>query len=138
MNDLMQIIRTQLDHYAQRIKESQEELERAKRALEHNRLQAKQVRAMIKLAHHHATLKAFIKAMPRDEVEVEPAPSVIYANVHLGCMAASLYRDVPDKLGLTLMETRKIQPESIASPVLRVYRCAEGNVRYYITEYINR
>ena len=134
----MELDLRELNGYEQHIADAKEQLADAKRNLDYYRLQAKQTRAMIQVAKKHKTLKAFIKAMPTDGVEVTPAPGLIYASITLGCMAASLYRDVPEKLGLIIMESKQTQPESIASPVLRIYKCDEGRVRFYITTLINR
>jgi len=121
-----------LNGYIADEKAARDMLATAKSKIDFARLQAKQVREMIKLAKTHATLRAFVKAMPADQVEVMPSPGLIYASVTLHCMQASLYRDVPETLGLILMEQRTVD-NSLGSPILRQYRSEDRRVQFFIT-----
>lgn len=128
----MELDLRELTRYEQRISEENARIAEEKRLLEHYRLQAKQTREMIAVAKKHETLRAFIKAMPKDCVEVTPAPGTIYASITLSVMGASLYREAPERLGLIPVETRPID-ESLGSPILRTYRSEDKRVQFFIT-----
>lgn len=128
----MNLDMAQLATYKREIEEWEEKLKEAKDKLEFLRLQAKQTRASAARAKRDPTIKAFIKAMPKDHVEVMPAPGSVYVSIHLSPMQASLYADVPDKLGLQLIESKKLSA-SLSAPTLTVYR-TPGAV-FYITKH---
>lgn len=130
---IVKIDLSQIASYERELEAQQEVLAKAKRMIEFNRLMLKQTKAKTRAAKHDVTLKAFITAMPLDSVEVMPGPDAIYASVTLGAVVAATYRDVPEKLGLSLVEQRHVD-NSLGSPILRIYR--HNGTMYYVTEQI--
>lgn len=123
----------QLGDYQRDLEKQIEARDRARHQIDYLRLQIKQTRARAVAAKRDLTLRAFMAAMPADQVEVMPAPDGVYASVTLSPIIAATYRGVPEKLGLTFLEQRNID-DSLGSPILRKYR--HGCVMYYVTEQI--
>lgn len=129
----MNLNMVQLDTYQREIKEWQEKLEEAKAKLAFLRLQSRQTRACAARAIRNPLIKAFIKAMPKDFVEVMPSPGTTYVSVDLSPMQASLYASVPESLGLEYWETVRLT-DSLSSPVCWKYR--SRGVVYYINKWV--
>ncbi len=126
----MNVNMVQLDTYQRDINEWQEKLDQAKDKLAFLRLQAKQTRAAATRAKRDPLIKAFIKAMPKDFVDVMPSPGTVYVSIHFSPLQASLYADVPEKLGLEFIGSEKLN-DSLSSPT--VWRYRSPGVLFYIT-----
>ena len=85
----MNIDLSQIKSYEEDMAKAKSDLEKAKRQLEYNRLQIKQSREALKRAKASPLIKAFIKAMPKDHVDVMPAPQIAYVSVVLSCLCAT-------------------------------------------------
>lgn len=125
---------SQLDYYEHEIAVCVERLQKAKDDLAFLRLQAKQTRASAALAKRDPLIKAFIKAMPKDHVEVMPSPGCVYVSVQLSLLQASLYADVPKRLGLECIGSEKVG-DGLAAPTIWKYRGSPG-VLFYITKHV--
>lgn len=125
---------SQLDHYEHEIDACVELLRKAKHDLAFLRLQARQTRASAALAKRDPLIKAFIKAMPKDHVEVMPSPGCVYVSVQLSPLQASLYANVPERLGLECIGSQKVG-DGLGAPTIWKYRSAPG-VLFYITKHV--
>ncbi len=129
----MNLDMSQLDAYQRDIEQWEATLAQAKDKLAFLRLQVKQTRAAAARAKRDPLIKAFIKAMPKDFVEVMPSPGTVYVSVHFSPLQASLYADVPERLGLESLGSVKVD-NSLRSPTLSRYR--SPGVLFYITKHV--
>lgn len=127
----MNLDMSQLDNYERDIAVCRQAIDDAKSKLDFLRLQAKQTRESAVRAKRDPLIKAFIKAMPKDFVEVMPSPGCVYVSVRFGSvLQASLYAEVPEKLGLVL-SCREKQSDTLHAPTVSLYRVP--GVAFYIT-----
>jgi hypothetical protein len=126
-----------LNGYLRDLAQQQEAFETAKRKIEYLKLQIKQVRAQTKIAKQDPLIKEFIKRMPKDQVSVTPSPGLTYVSVTLFALEASLYRSVPDDLGLKVFRDEEQDPNKLLGPRLKVYRSPHSpGVHFYVTQHI--
>lgn len=133
----MQLDLDQVTSYERRLAEQLEILEKAKRMAEHYRLQIKETKRAAKLARQDATIKAFIRELPKDHVTVTPSPGLTYVSCTLTALQGGLYRDVPDILGLKLLRDEEVEPGRLLGPRVRVFRSPHSpGVHFYITTHL--
>ena len=79
----MKIDLSQITAYREESERHKAALQRAKTGLEFCRLQMKQTKESLARAKVSPLVKDIIKAMPKDSIEVMPAPGVIYVTAHV-------------------------------------------------------
>lgn len=79
----MKIDLSQIASYREESERHKAALQRAKTGLEFCRLQMKQTKESLARAKVSPLIKDIIKVMPKDSVEVMPAPGVIYVTAHV-------------------------------------------------------
>lgn len=79
----MKIDLSQITAYREESERHKAALQRAKTGLEFCRLQIKQTKESLAHAKVSPLVKDIIKAMPKDSIEVMPAPGVIYVTAHV-------------------------------------------------------
>lgn len=131
----MDINLEQLERHAKALELAKADLAKAKRDIEHQRLQLKEIRLQVKRTKSDELIKAFVAAMPKDCVEIVPAPGLTYVSVTLSVIAASLYRDVPETLGLKLFKDEEVDKNKLHGPRCRVYRSPHSCAHFYITSH---
>ena len=133
----MNIIDRQLIHHAESLQKAKEAMDKAKLDTEYHRLQIKQTKEQRARAKKSPVIRWFIDKMPKDYVEVEPAPGAIYVSINLSAMQYSLYCEDLDE-HLELWESHATH-DGIGSPVIYHYRCqTELGIHFYITKHITR
>jgi hypothetical protein len=127
----------QITQYERDLATATELAAQAKRKIDYCRLQLKNTRAKAKQAKQDPLIKEFIKRMPKDQVRVTPASDLIYVSITLFALEASLYRSVPDDLGLKVFRDEEQDPNKLLGPRLKVYRSPHSpGVHFYITQHI--